>query len=369
VAATSFVVGNGQFYRATRTSGSLITDMIGIPSGTNDVRVLTTGAFSVVSGGLSSFLHITDAGNVGIGTASPGGLIHSLKSGTPIAGVGDEVFIGQNTSGASNSAVTIVSNNEAIIRMTNTTNVELGKILYNTTSNFMRFDTNTTERMRITSGGALKASTTGSYLSATGTGHELRANKGDGAALVVNNINTSSPYGLAIVYGSTRNNNVDFFIECVDSTATRFIVSSNGNVTNTNGSYGAISDIKLKENIEDATPKLDDLLKVKVRNYNLIGEETKQIGVIAQELEEVFPAMVSESEDFEEVEVPQLDEEGNEVLNEEGEVVTTKERVSKGTTTKSVKYSVFVPMLIKAIQEQQEIINEMRAEIDLLKTK
>jgi hypothetical protein len=223
--------------------------------------------------------------------------------------------------------------------------------------------------MRITSGGALKASTTGSYLSATGTGHELRANKGDGAALVVNNINTSSPYGLAIVYGSTRNNNVDFFIECVDSTATRFIVSSNGNVTNTNGSYGAISDIKLKENIEDATPKLDDLLKVKVRNYNLIGEETKQIGVIAQELEEVFPAMVSESEDFEEVEVPQLDEEGNEVLNEEGEVVTTKERVSKGTTTKSVKYSVFVPMLIKAIQEQQEIINEMRAEIDLLKTK
>lgn len=40
-----------------------------------------------------------------------------------------------------------------------------------------------------------------------------------------------------------------------------------------------------------------------------------------------------------------------------------------GTTTKSVKYSVFVPMLIKAIQEQQEIINEMRAEIDSLKTK
>jgi hypothetical protein len=65
--------------------------------------------------------------------------------------------------------------------------------------------------------------------------------------------------------------------------------------------------------------------------------------------------------------VPQLDEEGNEVLNEEGEVVTKKEKVSKGTITKSVKYSVFVPMLIKAIQEQQEIINEMKSEISSLK--
>ena len=34
-----------------------------------------------------------------------------------------------------------------------------------------------------------------------------------------------------------------------------------------------------------------------------------------------------------------------------------------GTTTKTVKYSVFVPMLIKAIQEQTEIINDLRARV------
>ena len=38
-----------------------------------------------------------------------------------------------------------------------------------------------------------------------------------------------------------------------------------------------------------------------------------------------------------------------------------------GTTTKSVKYSVFVPMLIKAFQEQQSQIEILKAEIQTLK--
>ena len=200
------------------------------------------------------------------------------------------------------------------------------------------------ERMRITSGGNVLISNGGQT---------------DGALIVGRNGNNNS-----ILAVSDANNTSEAYFRGYSTSvsASRIVIFSNGNIVNTNNSYGALSDIKIKENITDATPKLEDLLKVKVRNYNLIGEETKQIGVIAQELEEVFPSMIDESEDFEEVEVPQLDEEGNEVLNEEGKVVTTKERVSKGTTTKSVKYSVFVPMLIKAIQE-------LKAEIDSLKTK
>jgi hypothetical protein len=122
-------------------------------------------------------------------------------------------------------------------------------------------------------------------------------------------------------------------------------ILGNGNIQNANNSYGAISDIKLKENITDASPKLDDLLKVKVRNYNLIGDESKQLGVIAQELEEVFPSMIDETKD--------VDKEGKNL----------------GTTTKSVKYSVFVPMLIKAIQEQTQIIKDLEARIVSLESK
>jgi hypothetical protein len=122
-----------------------------------------------------------------------------------------------------------------------------------------------------------------------------------------------------------------------------FNVTTNGNVTNTNNSYGAISDIKLKENITDATPKLEQLCQVRVVNYNFKeGQTQKQLGVIAQELETVFPSMVDEATD--------RDSEGNDL----------------GTTTKSVKYSVFVPMLIKAIQEQQAMITTLQAQVTAL---
>jgi hypothetical protein len=126
--------------------------------------------------------------------------------------------------------------------------------------------------------------------------------------------------------------------------AYKYRVADSGDVTNTNNSYGAISDAKLKENVVDATPKLDKLNQVRVVNFNMIGSEQKQLGVIAQELEQIFPGMVDEA--------PDRDQEGNDL----------------GTTTKSVKYSVFVPMLIKAIQEQQTLITALTARITALES-
>ena len=102
-ATGGFEIPNGQFYRARRTSGNLLTDMIGIPTGTNDVRVVTTGAFSVVSGGLASFLHITDGGNVGIGTAFPLAPLHVVGSSS-----GAVQAMIHNTNGGTNSSAELV---------------------------------------------------------------------------------------------------------------------------------------------------------------------------------------------------------------------------------------------------------------------
>tara|TARA_R110000744_G_scaffold149029_2_gene262122 strand:- start:1063 stop:2313 length:1251 start_codon:yes stop_codon:yes gene_type:complete len=155
--------------------------------------------------------------------------------------------------------------------------------------------------------------------------------------------NGSGSATATVVNIASARGDVLYALQCFKSNTTEtFRIESTGNALNTNNSYGALSDIKLKENVVDATPKLTDLMGVKVRNYNLIGETTKQIGVIAQELETVFPLMVDES----------IDRDTDGVLLE--------------TTTKSVKYSVFVPILVKAIQEQQTLIEALTARITTL---
>jgi hypothetical protein len=145
--------------------------------------------------------------------------------------------------------------------------------------------------------------------------------------------------------GSNTNNGSSYYLFCdTDNVGVLMVIYGTGNLANVNNSYGAYSDIKLKENITDATPKLDDLLKVKIRNFNLKGSDIKQIGVVAQELEEVFPSMIEESNDT--------------IKDENGEYV------ENGEKTKTVKYSVFVPMLIKAIQEQQIQIEELKNKLN-----
>jgi hypothetical protein len=114
-----------------------------------------------------------------------------------------------------------------------------------------------------------------------------------------------------------------------------FRIDACGNITNYSGFYGAISDSRLKENIVNCTPKLEDLLKVRVVNYNLKGGDTsKYIGVVAQELEEIFPELVTETNSVERF--------------------------------KSVNYSNLTILLIKAFQEQQVLINNLNASLEEL---
>jgi len=127
------------------------------------------------------------------------------------------------------------------------------------------------------------------------------------------------------------------------SGTTVFTVWTNGDVANTNNTYGAISDAKLKENIVDASSQWDDLKAIQVRNYNFKeGQTHTQLGVVAQEIELVSPGLVTES--------PDLDAEGNDL----------------GTVTKSVNYSVLYMKAVKTLQEAMERIEQLEAKVAAL---
>jgi hypothetical protein len=118
--------------------------------------------------------------------------------------------------------------------------------------------------------------------------------------------------------------------------STTFQVLANGNCANTNNSFGAISDAKLKENIVDANSQWDDIKKIRVRNYNLIeGQTHTQIGVVAQEVETVSPGLVNT--------LPDRDSDGDELE----------------TSTKVVNYSVLYMKAVKALQEAMERIETL----------
>jgi hypothetical protein len=324
----------------------------------------SSGVSGNINVGGSPRITILGTGNVGIGTSNPS---HPLTTSRPLATVWQpDMRVGgylgnlNGFIGSCNGARVVISGGA---EQTNNDNADSWATAYNSDASFLMVDagvikmfTNSslttnatytpTERMRITSGGYLKASNNGSYGGATNPNHEIRNNNGGWGVLDVTHFATSNPYGLSINFSNASPNNTsNFFIYSADATEGKFVVWANGDVDSRTNSYGGWSDIKLKENISDATPKLNDLLKVKVKNYNFIGDDKKQLGVVAQELEEIFPALISETPDYE--------------INKE-----TGVKVNLGTTTKSVKYSVFVPMLIKAIQEQQAQIEELKLQLN-----
>jgi hypothetical protein len=114
-------------------------------------------------------------------------------------------------------------------------------------------------------------------------------------------------------------------------TTSNIFIYGNGNIQNVNGVYGTISDLRLKENIADARNYLADLLKLRVVKYSLKEEASEianKLGFIAQEVEQVFPAMVDTDPN-----------DGN----------------------KGIKTSVLIPMLVKAIQELTARVQTLEA--------
>jgi len=191
------------------------------------------------------------------------------------------------------------------------------------------------------------------------------------------NASSSAPYGLYNYYsGAAPDSGSDYaFLDCSDTSATRLVIYSDGDVKNHDNSYGQLSDQRIKDEIVDANSQWDDIKAVKVRNFKRKDDIRKygadkakvQIGLIAQELESVSPNLVDEakpkpSDVLSSSEFGTLYEDGDTIPegSEIGDVKEVKENV------KGIKYSVLYMKAIKALQEAMAKIETLETKVKAL---
>jgi hypothetical protein len=314
-------------------------------------------------------MRITSSGRVGIGNSSPT----------------DALTIGTNSAGGNIRINSSSAGGNGLLRFYDTANSEGMQINVDTSqltfygfgSRAMRFFTNETERARITSGGEFLIGITSGNL------FEVYGSRG-GQNLAAFTNTSSTGYGLTVAVSNNSSSTYRYFEGVESGTTQRIAIYTNGDVKNTNNSYGSLSDIKLKQDIVDAGSQWNDIKSLRIRKYRFKDnpDGSLQLGVIAQEIENVSPGLIENHPDEErvtrtrEVEKTREVEVTPAVLDEEGNVVETAvmgtetytdteeytECVATGTFTKSVKYSILYMKAVKALQEAMARIETLEAQ-------
>jgi hypothetical protein len=158
-----------------------------------------------------------------------------------------------------------------------------------------------TERMRITNGGRILLTTTvESSLEA------VDVNVGQRLSLCINATDSANRRNWRLQTETDALGDLCFRCSTTNTggpTTTRVQFTSAGQAYNTTGTWGTLSDVNLKQEIEDASSQWDDIKAVRFRKYRLKDEvinnenASHHLGVIAQELEQTSPGLVVDSED------------------------------------------------------------------------
>ena len=326
-----------------------------------------------VTGGLNV------TGNVGIGTTSPSYKLHvygsdnsvsSAQIRTQNANAGALVQTGLFATNGTNTAqfslagtgyagYGMYSANEAIVY--NSSNINLmadgsGVIKFAAGGN--------TERMRIDSSGNLLVKTSSTSFTNTGIQLNNGGTTSQYAAAFYNGIygtsfglpafvgNANGTYWFGIGNDSGTANAQTLRIGTVIADSTNGWYWQGGYFAVKGGAYTNASDYRLKTNIIPLTDNvLDKLMLANPVSFNMIQKDEndelvdtrKEIGFIAHEIQALFPEFVVGEKDA-------VDLNGN-------------------IDAQSVDYAKLTAILTKAIQEQQTIINDLKARIETLENK
>ena len=248
--------------------------------------------------------------NVGIGTSSP---VHKLDID---GGATSDGYVVLRSSTGYPSGLKIAADGsslgtqEFLIQQEPTSKLAA---VFNRANGAMIFGTNNAERMRITSGGNVLVGATG--LNADDTGIKLFGQSGSLLGTIAQSKDYSSG---TILYTS--------FETATPSANQVGSITYNGSAV----AYNTSSDYRLKQDLKDYNG-LSIVDKIKTYDYEWKSNGSRSYGVIAHELEEVLPYAVVGEKD--------------------------------GEQMQGVDYSKIVPVLVKAIQEQQAQIEELKAKL------
>ena len=244
-------------------------------------------------------------GNLGIGTSSPAHQLDVRNS----SGTDTDNFITVGNS----------DNSKFLGLYGGRLNNAFPTIYVDSTSSALRFafadDTafnGFSEKMRITSAGQLIIGDTSSI-----------------AASSLYGINDTNDCFIRTQNNSTGSNNPFAIFHANNTNQIGSIVC-----TNTATEYNTTSDYRLKENVQTLENGLERLNNLKPVKFNWKEDGTSSEGFIAHETQEVFPDAVSGEKD--------------------------------GEKMQGMDYGRITPLLVKAIQEQQEQIEQLKNQIDTL---
>ena len=228
--------------------------------------------------------------------------------------------------GASNATYNEVANQSASAKLhisgggSGSGNIEIFGASHSSNSKEIHMTTNSVQRIKLNQVG----------------GMTLRA---DTYGFAVRSIASASSSN-TVFYGAHSSGGIELGTGAIE-------IYTNGNVKNTNNSYGSLSDQRLKENIVDATSQWSDIKSLQIRKYNFreaTGHQTHtQLGLIAQEVESVSPGLVETTGV----------REGETVLDADGNQLES---------IKSVNYSVLYMKAVKALQEAQTRIETLETQ-------
>ena len=309
-------------------------------SPTEVARFSPAGNFSV--GDTGAFARITASF---AGKASFAGLDTSAYA----AGVGGTIDLGGNyrTSGDYSAFVRIAAEKANAtdgdygynmgFYVTSYPNATFGvkAMTINSTGNLLVGTTSNSTGARLNVVGLRAARFESTQANTAGIVSQCNSANNDEPAVSASNINTSGS-GLVTFYsslgGTGASNTNCFHLKAITQGSAIYYLYGNGTSSFT-------SDARLKKNITTTRDGYaEDLCKLRVVKYNWNGApegEAQELGLIAQEVEQVFPNLVIDAADK-----------------------------IQGITPKVLKSSVLPFMLLKAIQEQQAIIESLKARLD-----